>query len=137
MLSTSLMAVSPRHPLMYYAIQHSLGNILHVEDIASIDSSLTTGPGALKQAFISFKGLDEQKTDSEDSPAIVQGDTKGCLGRSIRVASTEDDYFVQIFISDQGKRKEFLKMGIETMIQPKDLGNCFHEINVNLGDKVH
>lgn len=138
MLSTSLMAVSPRHPLMYYAIQHSLGNILRVEDVGSIDSSVTTGPGALEQAFISFKGLDHQKkTDSGDSPAIIQGDIKGCLGRSIRVAGTENDYFVQIFISDQGKRKEFLKMGIETMIQPRDLGNCFHEINVNLGDKVH
>lgn len=134
-LSTTLMALSPRHPLMYYAIQYSLENILLVDDISSVDSAQTTEKAVLKQAFFAFKALhDQQPSDAVEIPILVEGKAEGRFGRSLRISSTEGNYAVQVFISEQGKRKEFLKMGIETMmIQPRSVGNCFHEINANLG----
>eukprot|EP00980_Cylindrotheca_fusiformis_P023538 scaffold10571_cov154-Cylindrotheca_fusiformis.AAC.16 len=131
-LSSSLLALSPRHPLMYYAIQSAVRNILLVDDIGSMDPSIITGAAMLERAFLAFKDIQFELPSGEMSK-IVQGTTKGCLGRSLRVASTEKDYLKQIFVSDEGMRKEFLKMGIETFIQPKKMGNCFHEINAGLG----
>jgi hypothetical protein len=36
LLSQWFMAVSPRHPLMFYAVHHSLANLLHAKDTGSI-----------------------------------------------------------------------------------------------------
>ena len=54
LLSQYFMALSPRHPLMYYAIQQSLTNILHERDIGYINMPLATGPQALHEAFTNF-----------------------------------------------------------------------------------
>jgi mannosyltransferase OCH1-like enzyme len=55
LLSQYFMSASPRHPLMYYAIQQSLSNLLTAKDTGELDASLETGPYALHWAFLYFR----------------------------------------------------------------------------------
>jgi hypothetical protein len=97
-LRTSLMAVSPRHPLMYYAIQQSLANILKAKNIGAMDNSMVTGYGALNQALFSFRGLEDQGNNS-----VNEGKIGNIEGRSIRVVSAADDYATPVYISDRSR----------------------------------
>ena len=55
LLSQYFMAVSPRHPLMWYAIHHTLVHLSLQLDTGSIPAALVTGPHALHRAFTSFR----------------------------------------------------------------------------------
>ena len=63
LLSQWFMAVSPRHPIMYYAIQHSLANLVHVADTGSIPGECSKNaytcsvPTLSNQATASFASL--------------------------------------------------------------------------------
>lgn len=51
MLSQYFMAVSPRHPLMHYAIQHCLLNLLQRKDTRKQNAAFVIGPHALHAAL--------------------------------------------------------------------------------------
>lgn len=55
LLSQYFMAVSPGHPLMAYAIQQALENVLWHDDVEKINAAFTTGPHALHEAYRRFR----------------------------------------------------------------------------------
>lgn len=55
MLSQYFMAVSPRHPLMWYAIQRCLQNLWQLPDTGRVVAAKVTGPHALHMAYIDFR----------------------------------------------------------------------------------
>ena len=48
----SNMIASPRHPVMYHAIQHTIARLMDVKSIAGQNVPFVTGPGAIKCAHI-------------------------------------------------------------------------------------
>lgn len=111
-LSQYFMALSPRHPLMFYTIQASLANVLLAGDTGSINPARTTGPAALHrglQSFVLDAGMDLPDAltavKQQQRGPIVGGTYKGTNGLSIRVVETEDD--------NQVVRREGLKRAIK------------------------
>jgi mannosyltransferase OCH1-like enzyme len=54
-ISQFWMAVTPRHPIIYYSIQAALSNVLQLMNIHVMDASLTTGPMAVLQGYHLFR----------------------------------------------------------------------------------
>ena len=127
-LSTKVIAVSPRHPFIYYTMQHTLANILKLGNISSnSETSIVTGPnGALTQALFSFRGFGQNRTDGSFRQTV--GTVDGLQNRSLRIVGGSEEYFDPIFISEQGKKKELLKMGVEMTASESRHLNCFDAI---------
>ena len=53
-ISQFFMAASPRHPLSFYAVQHTISRLLDVGNIALQNTAVVTGPGATKVATVSY-----------------------------------------------------------------------------------
>jgi hypothetical protein len=111
-LSQYFMALSPRHPLMFYTIQASLANVLLASDTGSINPARTTGPAALHrglQSFVLDAGIDLPDAltavKQQQRGPVVGGIYKGTNGLSIRVVETEDD--------NQVVRREGLKRAVK------------------------
>jgi hypothetical protein len=116
-LSQWFMAVSPRHPLMYYAIQHSLLNLLEAEDTQQIGAHAKTGPHALHKAYMDFR---------KDAGAIIDplghafkpvrsGVFTGSQNRTIKVVGVgenENEYVQRLAITASVRRKDYKKMGM-------------------------
>ncbi|CAJ1932754.1 unnamed protein product [Cylindrotheca closterium] len=138
-MNTTFMASSPKHPVMYYAIQHTLLRILTAENIASPDLVYQTGPEALQKALEQFSREDDEEQDwSRSLPRMVKG-VEDQEGRSAKVISSEEKYATPIFISPAGKVKEFGKMGVQVdVIQPVrgPAGGCFSQMHSNLDKAV-
>ena len=75
------MAVSPRHPLMYYAIQQSLLKIMDSINTGKIDAAFVTGPFALLDGFSWFM-LDVNEIKGKP---VKAGLYKGRYNRSVRI----------------------------------------------------
>ena len=56
LLSQYFMAVTPRHPLMWYAIQRALQNLWDLPDTGKVSAAMVTGPHTLHQAYMDFRG---------------------------------------------------------------------------------
>ena len=84
-LSQYFMAVSPRHPLMYLAIQAVLYRLLGVDHVGKQYIPQVTGPGALKMAFRSFM----RAQDSEAYGKVKEGKYMGVGRRSVTVAGSK------------------------------------------------
>lgn len=56
-LSQFFMASSPRHPLMWLLVQHTIHRLLSLPDVDSQYVPSITGPGALKVAFMDYNGV--------------------------------------------------------------------------------
>ncbi len=137
MLSTKFMAVSPRHPIMYYAVQQMLLSIL-MEGLPSSPVAITanqkitassvangiSGSSILTTAFRMFQeGDNEHGQTSNLSPGIFHGAMKRSVrlvaGSGLNIQSrTEEkggfglDLVVSIFHSENAKEAEFQKMGM-------------------------
>ena len=102
MLSTKMMAVSPRHPIMYYAVQHLLLDMLMEESSSSFLSSVgtatiihnnttnsknhsnaITGSFILSRAFRTFQEGQEEGDNGNLSPGVFHG----VMNRTIRVVA--------------------------------------------------
>ena len=72
-LTTKIMAVSPRHPLMYYAVQHSINNLLRIRNDRFVDPHVIIGEENLHRALIDFqKGANgKAKSHDEVSTGII------------------------------------------------------------------
>jgi mannosyltransferase OCH1-like enzyme len=112
LLSQWFMAISPRHPLMYYAIQHSLSNILRATDVSRIAAPLNTGPHALHAAFVQFR-RDHDPTVDRSQP-VRAGHYAGTNNRTITVVGTADQesQYVRRDVLGVLKKKEYRKMGM-------------------------
>jgi hypothetical protein len=116
-LSQWFMAVSPRHPLMYYAIQHSLLNLLGAEDTQQIGAHAKTGPHALHKAYMDFR---------KDAGAIIDpvgpgfkpvrsGLFTGSQNRTIKVVGVgenENEFVQRLAIKHSVRMKDYKKMGM-------------------------
>ena len=65
LLSQYFMAVAPKHPLMFYTIQHTLINLLKSPDPRKAFAPTVTGPRALHQGFQTYCGSHYEIPDSE------------------------------------------------------------------------
>lgn len=64
LLSQYFIAIAPRHPLMFYTIQHTLQNLWKSPDPIKAFAPTTTGPRALHQGFQTFCGSHYKIPDS-------------------------------------------------------------------------
>lgn len=116
MLSQYFMAVTPRHPLMWYAIQHSLLNLQRATDTGRLPAAMTTGPHALHQAYRSFRQdagefVDEARTGTKP---VWAGRFVGSYGRTVTimgVAANQNEYIDRDVIGSL-KRLEYGKLGM-------------------------
>jgi len=156
MLSTKLMAVSPRHPIMYYAVQSLLLAMLAEGEKEGESSSLLlagddAGSRILSRALWMFR----DQPQPPDGEKLSPGQYQGVLNRSVNVmgghglvlpeqqeggggdvvARNGNGWVVSVFTSDQDREAEFRKIGmVKDTIGEKDGGNegrlspCFGEL---------
>ena len=108
-LSQFFMAVSPKHPLMYLAVQATLLRLLEVVHVGKQYIPLVTGPGALKQAFIYF--MRSQKT--EKYAKVSHGKYYGVANRSVTVAGSKEtswQYLIRNSVLEKGEGYKLMKM---------------------------
>jgi mannosyltransferase OCH1-like enzyme len=92
LLSQYFIAVTPKHPLMWYAIQVSLSNLWKLTDTGGVAAAITTGPHALHQAFILFAkdgGLTIEPARPGEKP-VKAGTYVGTQGRSLTVVGVAE-----------------------------------------------
>ena len=123
LLSQWFMAVSPRHPLMYYAVQQSLSNLLKAPDTGSIPASMYTGPHALHAAYIQFRkdagGVVDSATPG--NKPVWAGEFTGSHNRTVTVvgvAANQNEYVDRDVLGNL-KNREYQKMGMRHFQQDK------------------
>lgn len=116
LLSQYFLALSPRHPLMYYAIQESLSNILREKDVGYINTPLATGPQALHEAFTVFMAdVGVTVPFYGHGNAVAAGFFQGTNNRSIRVVGSgkfQDEYILREAIDRRPKKKLYKTMNM-------------------------
>jgi mannosyltransferase OCH1-like enzyme len=75
------MAVSPKHPILYYAIHHTLANLLSLKEVGNMDAAIVTGPYALLDAFSWFMA----DVGVYVTKPVVSGTYQGRYNRSVRI----------------------------------------------------
>jgi hypothetical protein len=123
LLSQYFMAVSPRHPLMYYALQHSMANLLKAPDTGTIPAAAFTGPHALHAAYMSFRkdaGEFVEAWGAGKMP-VRAGHYLGSYNRSVTVlgvASNQNEYINRDVLGN-AKKREYRKMGMRHFQEDK------------------
>ena len=133
-LTTVVMAVSPRHPVMYYAVQRSLSNIVRMHQNATYDPGTLVGEFVLNQAvedFLRHSGT-HHIFRKDKKVGLSEGLLWGVHDRSLRIAGslgTDNGASVTpIFISPAGRRKEYGKIGMKDWEMPVVSPSCLQEI---------
>jgi mannosyltransferase OCH1-like enzyme len=117
MLSQYFMAMTPRHPLMYYAIQHSLLNLYRLLDTTQVRAAYDTGPHALHAAYRDYR----RDAGGEVTPAGVgykpvwRGTFVGTHNTTITVVGhgqKETEWVIRESIRLGMKKKEYARMGM-------------------------
>ena len=124
LLSQYFMAVSPRHPLMKYAIEVALQNVLQHDDVQKINAAFTTGPHALHEAFRKFRRDNGGAWVDPALPGykpVHAGHFLGTLNRSVTVAGVaerQNEYITRDFLS-YGNRKDqvYERMGMQHFLK--------------------
>jgi hypothetical protein len=117
LLSQYFMAVSPRHPLMYYAIQRALLNLLQVPDTGRLNAAFVTGPHALHAGYRDFMldaGVRVDPAGTGYKPAW-SGKFVGTENRSITVVGigeNENEYVWRSIVKKGQKVGEYKAMGM-------------------------
>ena len=144
MLSTKMMGVSPRHPIMYYAVHQMLLSII-MEESPSIAAKRVmireeykegiTGSSILSQAFRMFQEGHEVEGENTYAPGIYHGAMNRTVhivassGLNANIHSDDSDnndiikpkninLITRIFRTEKEKEAEFEKMGM--VIDNKD-----------------
>jgi hypothetical protein len=116
--------MSPRHPLMYYTIQHALLNILSQLDVRNMKAPYVTGPHALLHGYATFMA------DNSNNPIVPRtvpgnkcvkaGIYKGTNNRSITVVGVgenEKEFVIREAIPRSHKMKEYAQMGMKHFLE--------------------
>ena len=116
-LSQWFMAMSPRHPLMYYAIQHSLLNLLEAEDTQQIGAHAKTGPHAMHKAYMDFRKDAGEIIDplGPGFKPVRSGVFTGSQNRTIKVVGVgenENEYVQRLAITASVRKRDYKKMGM-------------------------
>ena len=118
LLSQYFMAVSPRHPLMYYAIQRTILAMLREYDTGKVFVATVSGPRALHEAFMHFlwdQGRWMEHELDKPHPVDTPGLYRGTDNRTILLVGTENasDYLVyRETIKVRRKRQDYRKMNM-------------------------
>lgn len=124
-LSQWFIAVSPKHPLMYYAIMETVTNVMRSRDPGIINPVAMSGPIALHNAMVNFMadaGVKVRVLRNQDSERPLNASVYvGAGGRSLRVVgdSAKTDEYIQRDLWDGSKQRnalklaEYEKMGME------------------------
>jgi mannosyltransferase OCH1-like enzyme len=75
------MAISPRHPLMFYAVHAAMIRLMQVQHVRKMDVSFVTGPFALLDAFIWFNRDAGRYVGKPVAPGLYYGTNN----RSVRL----------------------------------------------------
>jgi hypothetical protein len=124
MLSQYFMAVSPRHPLMYYAIQESLINLLQAPDTGRIAAAMVTGPHALHRAYVRFRNDAGALVDpaGRGYKPVHSGHFVGTYNRSVTVvgvAENQNEYVNRDVLGMHKKKLSYKKMGMRHFLEDK------------------
>jgi hypothetical protein len=116
LLSQYFMAISPKHPLMFYSTQQSLLNLLRAPDTGKFNAALQTGPHALHMAFRYFmKDAGVIVLEPRTEP-VKAGFFVGTNNRSARAVGLggklSDQYVIREDIGGRQKMKDYKKMGM-------------------------
>ena len=112
------MALSPRHPLMFYAVQQSLINLLEQIDTGQQNAAFVTGPHALHAAFQAFRkdaGIMVDPAKPGFKP-VWNGTFYGTENRSITVVGigeNENEYVWRSYLRQRHKLKGYSAMGMK------------------------
>jgi hypothetical protein len=125
LLSQYFMAVTPKHPLLFYTIQHTLSNILKSKDPFKDFAPTLTGPRALHQGFQTFCGNTYNIPDSVGkwlglTLPLNKGGVFVSENYSVVVDGTlerPDDIIVRDAIPREEKKKLFSKMNMTYFMQ--------------------
>jgi Glycosyltransferase sugar-binding region containing DXD motif len=111
MLSQYFMVSSPKHPLMWYAVRHSLANLVQERDTGRIAVAMKTGPHALHNAFALFRQDVGAEVPHSQSRSIRAGVYAGTRNRSITVHGVAENSN-ELVVRDvfHGTKKRHYKM---------------------------
>jgi len=133
-LTTTIMAVSPRHPVMYYAVQRSLSNILRMQPKSFYDPQTVVGDDVLNEAVKDFLYLPQthRAFGKEEKIHVSEGLLNGINARSIRIAGRLSDdggaIVSPIFITPEGRQRELEKIGMKNWEMPVIGSSCLQEV---------
>jgi mannosyltransferase OCH1-like enzyme len=65
--SQYFLGISPRHPLMWFAVNDVLDQMMHLKDVGNFFVPGTTGPRCIKRSWFRFMGLDEENIKKKES----------------------------------------------------------------------
>ena len=109
-LSQYFMAASPKHPLMYLAVQNTLSRLLEVPHVGNQVIPQVTGPGALKMAFKYFM----RTPDTTENGRVRQGKYVGVGNRQVTVVghkvSGSFNYVVRAAVSGKWGQYKHMNM---------------------------
>jgi len=116
-LSQWFMAVSPGHPLMYYAVQNTLQNLLEAEDTLKIGAHIKSGPHALHAAFIAFRHDANVIVDPIGTgfKPVWSGTFVGTNNHTITVVGkgeNENEYVKRMAVDAFTKTRDYRRMGM-------------------------
>lgn len=116
-LSQYFMAMAPRHPLMYYAIQHSLLNIYNLVNTRDVYAPSLTGPHALHEAYRDYRrdAGDEVTPLGQGYKPVWRGTFIGTHNTTITVVGhgeKEAEWVIRESLRIHLKRAEYSLMGM-------------------------
>jgi hypothetical protein len=116
-LSQWFMAVSPGHPLMFYAVQSTLQNLLEAEDTLKIGAHVKSGPHALHAAFVAFRRDANVLVDPLGTgfKPVWSGKFMGTNNRTITVVGkgeNENEYVKRMAVDAFTKTRDYRRMGM-------------------------
>lgn len=126
LLSQYFMAIAPKHPLVFYTIQHTLTNLLKSKDPIKAFAPTVTGPRALHQGFQTYCGRHYNIPDSEGqwlgmNHPLSKGRVYTVETHSVRVdgdlQSNTDSIIVRDAIPREAKKRLFQKMNMTYFMQ--------------------
>jgi len=118
LLSQYFMAVSPKHPIMYYAVQRSLINLLQASDTLNMGAAVKTGPHALHKALQDFQwdvGILVDPMMAGAKP-VKAGLYHGSQNRSIRVVGSsknENEYVHRLAMKPAERWRGYRQMNMK------------------------
>jgi len=124
-LSQYVMAVSPRHPLMWYALHHALLKVAIQMDTGRVNAALVTGPHALHRAYQDFRRDAGANVDPQGPgyKPVWAGTFQGTNQRSITVVGKgewEGQYVTREMMDLSLKKKQYAKMNMTSFRDDKD-----------------
>jgi len=123
LLSQYFMIASPKHPLMWYAIQRCIFNLLNTEHTNKMNAAFITGPTALHEAFQQFTrdvhipimSAREAINKNMRFQAVVADTWTGKTGRHVRAIGnrTNSELYVKRDVLAGVKLDEYALMGLK------------------------